>query len=237
MTSSNEYTLIIGFAVAVITLIVNTSLQIWKSKIDREMVRERSKFDIDLSLKKFKLDQEMADWRKRTELAENVLSDFYRARDAIDFARWPGAGASEGKTRPRTANEANDIADAKDSLYVAIERLSNESELFGRINSSKYRFKAIFGSEYGINFERLMSIRNKVMIASGSLVRAQGSTMEYNKTLIERWQSEIWKGYNENDLISLEIDEIINKMENICGPLIKMKPPNSTIENSAFRRK
>ena len=57
--------------------------------------------DIALAEKKLAAEQALASWKRRTELAEEVLTDFYQARDIIHGARLPIGFGDEGNTKPR----------------------------------------------------------------------------------------------------------------------------------------
>ena len=76
-------------------------------KADHDLAERRFTFERELAERKFKLDRGLADWKRRTDLAEEVLSDFYKARSIFGQARSPFAFAGEGKTRPRSGARAN----------------------------------------------------------------------------------------------------------------------------------
>src|SRR5262245_35787340 len=87
--------------------------------------------------------------RRRMELAEQVLADFYRARDVINHARSPLIFPDEGSGRPREADEDPRARMDRDRAYVPFARLAKEQELFSRIEARRYPFAAYFGEAAG----------------------------------------------------------------------------------------
>ena len=103
---------LIAGIISVITLLMNraTTLTTHSQRLafDREQAERKASADIALAEKKLALDREFAAWKRRTEFAEEVLTDFYQAHDVIRGARSPGIFESEGKTRPRGNHETED---------------------------------------------------------------------------------------------------------------------------------
>jgi hypothetical protein len=72
-------------------------------------------------------------------LAENALAKVYEARDVIRWARSTAGFSGEGSSRLRAEGEEAKQASALDSLYIPVERLKSESELFAQIESLNIR--------------------------------------------------------------------------------------------------
>jgi hypothetical protein len=85
---------LIAGIISVITLLMNraTTLTTHSQRLafDREQAERKASADIALAEKKLALDREFAAWKRRTEFAEEVLTDFYQAHDVIRGARSPG---------------------------------------------------------------------------------------------------------------------------------------------------
>jgi hypothetical protein len=56
---------------------------------EREQAERRANAEIALAERKFTLDQQLSDHKRRVELAEAVLSDFYRIEEIYRVARGP----------------------------------------------------------------------------------------------------------------------------------------------------
>jgi len=56
-------------------------------KADEAIAERKFDFDKDLAERRFKYDRALHDRRRLTELAEEVLSDFYHAREIVHGAR------------------------------------------------------------------------------------------------------------------------------------------------------
>ena len=89
-----------------------------------ELTERKVAADLALAEKRFGLDQALATWRRRYELAEEVLAAAYEIRDALTFARGRGIFEGEGETREQP------------SMKV---RLSGKSETVHLFRLSVYR--------------------------------------------------------------------------------------------------
>lgn len=94
-------------------------------------------------------------WKRRIDLAEETLSLFYQAQDAVAVIRRPGSADDEG--RSRTPNPDESAADKAlfDSAFVVLERYHRHTELFARLDALHYRFKAVFGEAKAVPFTLL----------------------------------------------------------------------------------
>jgi|SRR5208337_1915120 len=88
------------------------------------LAKRKGDADIDLAEKKLAIDQALALWKRRVDLAEETLADFYRARAIIDDARSPVSLGGEGHTRQREPGETEEAARLFDSYYRTVERLT-----------------------------------------------------------------------------------------------------------------
>ena len=105
-------------------------------------------------------------FRKRFELAEEVLPLFYEARDAIRSIRNPLWFASEGKSRAPEANETPEQTSARNQASIVFERYNHNRELFNTLNAKRYRFIAIFGNDTEPHFNAINEILNSIFSAS-----------------------------------------------------------------------
>jgi hypothetical protein len=161
--------------------------------------------------------------RRKAELAEEVLAQFYRARDIITWARFPvahapnapGDGALDGSDAPKDARE-------KRRMYAPVQRLAQESQIFSELQASRYRFMAYFGEQAAQPFDEIRSLQNEVVAAAGKLIRAQGGpdTREtrHNRG---RWEKAIgWGADQEEDRIAHRLERAVRDIESVCRPLI-----------------
>ena len=80
--------------------------------------------------------------RRRFEVAEDVLANFYRAQEILSFVRSPFIGAGE-----MTDEEGVDESLTSNSDYVPLRRLHNHAEFFTSLRAKKQIFAALFGKE------------------------------------------------------------------------------------------
>lgn len=225
----------IAALVAILSLLVNSGLQVWKARIDRQIAREKAtadrelaqhkfEFDMQLAERKMLLDARLVDRKRRAELANTVLADIYRARDAIAWARHPLVREGEGSTRLRSEQETEEDARQLDFHFVAIERLRNEGELFARLQAYKPRFQANFGQEAGHPFDEFGRVHTKIVLASHALMRMhrQGRGTQ---SAVERREVIVTSGIDEHDPVAARIDAAVAAMEALCRPILGQEVP------------
>lgn len=104
--------------------------------------------------------------KKRLDLAEEVLSLFYEARDAIAEIRSPFGYEGEGTTRKPATDEPPEQKAINDRAYVAIERYMKRQELFSKLQSMRYRYMAQFGRDAAKPFNDLGAIVQDILTSS-----------------------------------------------------------------------
>ena len=191
---------------------------------EAELALAERKIDADIALaeKKFALDRGLAAWRRRTEFAEEVLGDFYRARDIIQAARSPGGFSEEGGTRQKESWEKEEDTRLLNSYYRTIERLDREIDFFSQLIARRYRFIALFGHEAANPYSDLWRIRGEIIVAVRMLLqthqnRELGSLPENRKA----WETTMGWVHTESDPIEARLDQIIDEIERTCRPVIE----------------
>ena len=174
-----------------------------------------------------------AKWKRKYELAEEVLSLFYEVKESFETIRSPFGHTGEGKTRKRAKNEDPEESEIFDSAYVVIERYEREKTPFIKLKSLKYRFMAVYGKEWGVPFEEILKLRNKILSAANRLGnrywkdqgRRQSTGEQFKKHLEKKHELEgvIWSNFEDEDKIREEIDSIIKKIDLICRTIIEKK--------------
>jgi hypothetical protein len=190
-----------------------------KLDFDRELAERKVAADIALAERKLALDRALADWKRRTEIAEQVLADFYKARDLLEAARSPFAFAEEGGSRTRDANETPDETQSRDALYAPYERLSKHIEFFSELHARRYRFMALFGIDAGKPFGSLLQAHNQIALATRALLDHRRKLRD---DVRETYESKIW-GDVENDPIRPIVTQAVIDIETICRPVLETK--------------
>jgi hypothetical protein len=159
--------------------------------------------------------------KRKIELAEEIIADFYQARDVIAWARFPGGWSSEKSSRAVSVEESEDEKNAKDSYFRTVDRLVQRAELFSKIQSKKYRAMAYFGVQAKEPFEDLGKIYAEVLSAAGKLVRHYTSDGTLPKTW-SAWEKTI--GWNEEDAgadspdsVEVRMNAVIQAVESSYG--------------------
>ncbi len=103
-------------------------------------------------------------WRKefvgkrRMDLAEEVLTLFYQAKDVIRWMRHPASLPIESATRKPESTETPEQRGIKDLAYVFSKRYEQHSELFSRIHALRYRAMIQLCRDASVPFDELKSI-------------------------------------------------------------------------------
>lgn len=160
--------------------------------------------------------------KRKAELAEDVLADFYEARDIINAARSPGGFGHEGATRMPANWESEEDTRTLNSYFRTIERLRNKETFFAKLDARRYRFVAHFGHEAAQAYDDLSKIHRQIVVAVQSLIstyqhRDQGS-LPHNRKL---WEATIGWVSAEQDRIPAQLDALVQEIERICRPAIQ----------------
>lgn len=107
--------------------------------------------------------------RKEYELAEEVLTLFYEAKDKISAIRSPSGWSGEGKSRQASPEERPEEKEAFDRAHIVYERYQKHQEIFNKLHTLRYRFMALFGRDKAEPFDNLNKIVNKITSAAGIL--------------------------------------------------------------------
>ncbi|MBN2594022.1 MAG: hypothetical protein JXA81_10980 [Sedimentisphaerales bacterium] len=167
-------------------------------------------------------------WRKEfqgkrnIELAEDVLALFYEAIDAIRAIRSPLGYLEEGATRKPQDGETPQQKQARDQAYVVRERYEKRQEVFNKLRSKRYQFKARFGTEKAKPFDDLNNIVIEIQVSADRLADIWSLDRRSDETEKRRleYESVIWSR-PENDNIAGRLDNVISDIERICRPIIK----------------
>ena len=185
----------------------------------------------------------LSKWRRETigkrkaELAEEVLADFYQAREVIQSARSPMSFAHEGATRKKHEDETETETSALNSYFAIVERLEAKSEFFAQLHARQYRFLALFGPGADKSHKSLIQIYNDIVLAARSLIyTCRQAYKEQRLGLIdeeserqatalrrrmEQKEAIIWWGAEEEDPILKRLDDAVKEIEALCRPSIQ----------------
>jgi hypothetical protein len=175
-----------------------------------------------LPKKKMNLDRAFAAWKRRTEFAEEVLTDFYQARDIINAARSPGSFEGEGSTRQKGPEESESDTRTLNAYFATTERLINKREFFAQLHARRYRFIAYFGNDAANAYDDLHKIYAEIVVSVRMLVQThqqrQFGDLPSNR---RNWEAAIWDIGAADDIIRSRLDHVIEAIEATCGPAIR----------------
>ena len=166
--------------------------------------------------------------KRKIELAEQTLVQFFEVRDAISFIRNPFSSSSEGGTRERNESETASEWNLLDRGYIVVERFGKREQCFVQFNTLKYRFMAAFGRESEDIFLETTRIVNSIFISARMLSthywQRQGRVSmepdEFKKHLEEmhRHEGTFWEIGGGEDETNQKLQGVLERLEKITAP-------------------
>ncbi|MEX1215120.1 hypothetical protein [Saccharospirillum sp.] len=166
--------------------------------------------------------------KRKIELAEDMLASFFELSDAVAFIRNPFASSNEGRTRQRGEHENPEHSKLLDRAYIVFERYEQKKEVFVRLNTLKYRFMAVFGSETESLFHDIGRTVNSIFASANALgtrywpqqgrVRMDEEQFQRHLDAMQRHEGIFWDTYGEDDEIRQRLAEYSTRLERITAP-------------------
>jgi hypothetical protein len=158
--------------------------------------------------------------KRKAELAEQVLTNFYAARDVFIEVRRRGFLSGEGKSRKSNDDESNQVQLMRNTYFIAIERLVRQGELFPRLHAQRYLFRAYFGKSTK-PFETIFEANNKI-ITSASILMDIAQYEDQSSLDRDSLLNEIgWGKRARPDEIDRAIDAAVSEIEVFCKPILE----------------
>lgn len=166
--------------------------------------------------------------RRRMELAEDALTDLYEAADVIRWARFPGSFGFEARDRQGRDGEPENVQAHRDTFYIPLKRLNDQSELFSRLRTRRFRVRATFGVDAVKPFEELHQVHSEIVVAAQRLMAMDPSDEnERARERRERFENVVWGVGDEDDKLVVKVGDALKTAEAIFRPAIATpgKPP------------
>jgi len=165
--------------------------------------------------------------KKQIELAEETLTLFYEAADAIRVIRYPGSYGSETSSRISSQSEDLKRKEAHDKAFVLIRRYLKYKDVFNSIHSMRYRFMVQFGKESAEPFDKLHRLVKGLLYSARRLAEIwtkdstdfqHGAEEKYAYTQ-EQYEAIFWEK-SEDDEVNSGLNSIIRRIEDTCRFII-----------------
>ena len=205
---------------ALVSGLVSIGAAIINNRNARSINQERLKAEADLAEKKYRNERALADWKRKTDLAEQVLAGFYKARAVFQSARHPLSRGYEGQTREKVEGETPEQTSHRNAIFAPLERLNKEVDFLTDLTSLRFRFSALFGAEGDKPFGELISAYNEVQYATHALMD-EGLPRSDQREM--RLEEAIW-GMGEDDKIVKAINSAVSTIEGLCRPILMSQP-------------
>lgn len=165
-----------------------------------------------------------AKWKRKYELAEEVLANFYEAHQAIQIIRSPFGFGHEGASRPKQENETKEESQIYDQAYVARERFEQNKTSLEKLQSLKFRFIALYGKDYEQYFDKFNQTINKIFFAADEIAMIRlgqyGDDEDYIRKTRKESREILYSRSNKEDKIESDLAEAVKAIETKCKEII-----------------
>ena len=152
-------------------------------------------------------------YKRKAEIAEQVLIDFYRVRDVLLWVRTPAFLNTEVQSR-----KGDDHA----MFFIPIDRLTRESELFSRINAHRYVYGTYFGMNNLSPFDDIKRIHSSIRQAAETLIETAEIELTGGKDqMLEQlgW-GKFRQKPNRPDKTDRQVEAAVSAVEALCRPVL-----------------
>lgn len=155
-------------------------------------------------------------WKRKYELAEEVLANIYEAQRDIREIRMPVRLVWFDESELKADNETKIRTEA----HNYNERIAQNRAAYDRLESLKFRFMIAFGKEYEKHIIELRKIYNRLYWTNNEVARIKLSSY-VDKDELKRKNDILFS--IENDPIENKINEMVKDIENVCIGIIGKK--------------
>ena len=200
--------------------LVGVSISAWTT---RKTHADRLAADEHLADKKFAYERQQAVFKRRFEIAEQMLIDAYRLRSLMAYVRSGISFDGKGESRAADHSESDAIKRSRNVYFVPIERLNKESEFLSAMFARSTTCQAHFGAEAEKAYSLFNQALHQVRVASSLLIEMADGYEFTNGDTMEKLRSDIWKPmaeYAGKDEVGDYIDAGVRTVEVLCRPVL-----------------
>jgi hypothetical protein len=197
-----------------------------RAAAELSLAERKSTADIALAEKKLAFDKALGIWRRRYELAEQVLSTSYEARDVFMWVRSPAGFTGEGETRKAGENEGDKLRERRDSYFVPVERLTREKKIFSTIQALRYAVAAHFGADAVKPLSAITEVYHAIPTAAEILIQLTHDDDDH-RSVIQNMAPllETLGRKSRPDATDKKIADAIEQIEAFCRPVLSATLP------------
>jgi hypothetical protein len=183
---------------------------------EERLAERKFEFEKKLAERRIQLDLDLDNRKRRVELAETVLADFYEVRDIYSDARAPMVWAGE------MVPEEGDSELVKESAYAPINRLSRHNDVLARFWSREYEFAALFGPSAREPYHAIRSVRADIQWAVEDLlqIKRDGHPREDHERRQKAYAVAFRPSITEPDSVKDKLDQAVKHIESISRSTI-----------------
>ena len=203
-----------------------TMVKLHREKLDadKDLAERKFAFDQQLARERFSYDRQQAIFKRRFELAEQVMADAYKLRDFLAFVRNGASFDDEGSTRRSAGDEPESLKHLRDNYFVPIERLQKETEFIGAMFARRHASVAHFGPSAEKAFRNFQQAIHSVKNSASMLIHIAGNYDDPDRNLVEKLRNDIWQPAaerNVDDRVGRLTEDGVALIEECCKPVLE----------------
>ncbi|RAK51321.1 hypothetical protein [Phenylobacterium deserti] len=183
---------------------------------ERDALERKGEIDRDLAERKATHDRRLTFEKRRVEVAEQVLTDFYEAQRAYEVIRQPMITRHEQKAEDGVPDEV-----IRNSGYAVQRRVRSYEPLFARMEARRPVALAIFGPEIDAPYQRLIRMHNIVFAAAGAILDWPDEIDTDHMREFIREQNRIAFKLSPEDDVTAQVAAVVMDVERICRPALE----------------
>lgn len=158
--------------------------------------------------------------KRRAEVAEQLLASAYEVREILQWVRIPVILAGEGESRKADSNESLELRERRNSLYIPIERLNQQREIFAELQALRFTVAALFGEEAMRPINALLEGHRAIGSAATQLIIHATVPMDSIAAQgFKTFYDTLGMGIGDRpDEFDRKINEAISAIEKFCRP-------------------
>jgi len=165
-----------------------------------------------------------ARWKRKYELAEEVLECIYESYQAIKIIRNPIGFQGEGNTRKKKEDETPEETKIYNQAFVVQERYERNKKPFEKLHTLKFRFIALYGKQYEKHFDQFSVAINQIFFAASEIAYIRlghyGEDLQENNKQMAKNRKIIYGSLTKKDEFEEKINFSIKAIEDKCREII-----------------
>lgn len=195
-----------------------------KLELDERLADQKAAAELSLAERRVELERHLSLAKRRAEVAEKILSNFFQVKRAFEVVRSPMIWAEEMVEEEGVAEDV-----VRNDGYSVIRRARQYEALFSEVEAARFTFGALFGQPATAPFDVLIRSYNQVINAARDLLRYRNQLDQpelegHIRAMRRAAFSSVAFGENGEEIpdqIAANVRQAVAEIEAICRPALE----------------